>query len=147
MGEAARKALARATRATNRYGWIGFWVQLSLSLVSSVILLFSVAFTSQVGGWYTTAGLVPLSRLLVLLRSSLSILLSLCGFAIMALLVALSCRRCVFILCGWLLLLFLTGVVAFVSDWCGCRWACCACYGSVILLSSFARTPHARSNN
>jgi len=32
-----------------RYGWISFWVQLSLSVVSAVILLFSVAFTSQVG--------------------------------------------------------------------------------------------------
>lgn len=48
MGEAARKALARATTAIKRYGWIGFWVQLTLSVVSAVILLFSVAFTSQV---------------------------------------------------------------------------------------------------
>jgi hypothetical protein len=32
----------------SRYGWIGFWVQLTLSVVSGVILLFSVAFTSQV---------------------------------------------------------------------------------------------------
>eukprot|EP00983_Pelagomonas_calceolata_P115722 1160228-Pelagomonas_calceolata.AAC.3 len=38
----------RATRAVQRYGWISFWVQLSLSVVSAVILLFSVAFTSQV---------------------------------------------------------------------------------------------------
>ncbi|KAG1680559.1 hypothetical protein FOA52_015006 [Chlamydomonas sp. UWO 241] len=49
MGEAARKALNRATRATLRYGWTGFWVQLTLSVISSVILLFSVAFTSQSG--------------------------------------------------------------------------------------------------
>lgn len=48
MGETARKALARATFATKRYGWISFWVQLTLSVVSAVILLFSVAFTSQV---------------------------------------------------------------------------------------------------
>ena len=48
MGEAARKALARATLAVKRYGWIGFWIQLTLSVVSAVILLFSVAFTSQV---------------------------------------------------------------------------------------------------
>lgn len=32
-----------------RYGWIGFWTQLTLSVVSGVILLFSVAFTSQSG--------------------------------------------------------------------------------------------------
>ena len=49
MGEAARKALGRATRAMSRYGWISFWVQLTLSVVSAVILLFSVAFTSQSG--------------------------------------------------------------------------------------------------
>jgi hypothetical protein len=48
MGEAARKALSRATVAVKRYGWIGFWVQLTLSVISAVILLFSVAFTSQV---------------------------------------------------------------------------------------------------
>ena len=49
MGEAARKALTRATRAMTRYGWISFWTQLTLSVVSAVILLFSVAFTSQSG--------------------------------------------------------------------------------------------------
>lgn len=49
MGEAARKALSRATTAVKRYGWISFWVQLTLSVVSAVILLFSVAFTSQSG--------------------------------------------------------------------------------------------------
>ncbi|GAX82913.1 hypothetical protein CEUSTIGMA_g10339.t1 [Chlamydomonas eustigma] len=49
MGEAARKALSRASSAMNRYGWISFWVQLTLSVVSAVILLFSVAFTSQSG--------------------------------------------------------------------------------------------------
>lgn len=49
MGEAARKALTRATTAVKRYGWISFWVQLTLSVVSGVILLFSVAFTSQSG--------------------------------------------------------------------------------------------------
>jgi hypothetical protein len=48
LGEAARSSLAKATSAMRRYGWIGFWVQLSLSVVSGVILLFSVAFTSQV---------------------------------------------------------------------------------------------------
>jgi hypothetical protein len=49
LGEAARQSLAKATSAMRRYGWIGFWVQLTLSVVSGVILLFSVAFTSQVG--------------------------------------------------------------------------------------------------
>eukprot|EP00878_Enallax_costatus_P015585 GHUV01016325.1.p1 GENE.GHUV01016325.1~~GHUV01016325.1.p1 ORF type:complete len:235 (+),score=30.82 GHUV01016325.1:198-902(+) len=48
LPEAARQSLAKATRAMSRYGWIGFWIQLTLSVVSGVILLFSVAFTSQV---------------------------------------------------------------------------------------------------
>lgn len=52
LGEAARQSLAKATNAMRRYGWMGFWIQLTLSVVSGVILLFSVAFTSQVGcGW------------------------------------------------------------------------------------------------
>jgi len=50
LGEAARASLAKATSSMKRYGWIGFWVQLTLSVVSAVILLFSVAFTSQVCG-------------------------------------------------------------------------------------------------
>jgi hypothetical protein len=49
LGEAAKSSLSKATQAMSRYGWIGFWVQLTLSVVSGVILLFSVAFTSQVG--------------------------------------------------------------------------------------------------
>jgi hypothetical protein len=49
LGEAARQSLAKATNALRRYGWMGFWIQLTLSVVSGVILLFSVAFTSQVG--------------------------------------------------------------------------------------------------
>lgn len=48
MGEAARRALSRATNAVRRYGWLSFWSQLALSVVGGVILLFSVAFTSQV---------------------------------------------------------------------------------------------------
>jgi hypothetical protein len=48
MGEAARIALTRATVAVTSYGWGSFWIQLVLSLISAVILLFSVAFTSQV---------------------------------------------------------------------------------------------------
>jgi len=49
LSEPAKAALARATGAMRRYGWIAFWTQLTLSVVSGVILLFSVAFTSQVG--------------------------------------------------------------------------------------------------
>jgi hypothetical protein len=49
LGEAARASLARATRAMRRFGWIGFWAQLTLSVVGAVILLFSVAFTSLAG--------------------------------------------------------------------------------------------------
>ncbi|KAL6764511.1 hypothetical protein V8C86DRAFT_2471373 [Haematococcus lacustris] len=49
LGEAARNALIRATSAVKRYGWLSFWVQMTLSVVSGVILLFSVAFTSQTG--------------------------------------------------------------------------------------------------
>jgi hypothetical protein len=49
LGEAARASLARATRALRRFGWVGFWAQLTLSVVGAVILLFSVAFTSLAG--------------------------------------------------------------------------------------------------
>lgn len=51
LPDAARKSLGRATRALKRYGWMGFWCQLAVSIVSGIILLFSVAFTSQVRGW------------------------------------------------------------------------------------------------
>ena len=46
--EPAKKNLLRAATACRRYGWISFWLQLTLSIVSAIILLFSVAFTSQV---------------------------------------------------------------------------------------------------
>ena len=49
INEAARKALSKAAVACRRVGWFSFWTQLSLSIVSAGILLFSVAFTSQVG--------------------------------------------------------------------------------------------------
>ncbi|GBF94821.1 hypothetical protein Rsub_07993 [Raphidocelis subcapitata] len=49
MSEPARASLARATAAMRRYGWVAFWIQLVLSSVSGVILLFSVAFTTQTG--------------------------------------------------------------------------------------------------
>ena len=49
MSEAARKTLIRATQSVLKLGWVSFWTQLTLSVVSAVILLFSVAFTSQSG--------------------------------------------------------------------------------------------------
>lgn len=48
LSEPAKAALSRAARAMRRYGWLAFWTQLTMSVVSGVILLFSVAFTSQV---------------------------------------------------------------------------------------------------
>ena len=49
LSEPAKAALARAARAMRRYGWLAFWSQLTMSVVSGVILLFSVAFTSPTG--------------------------------------------------------------------------------------------------
>ena len=48
MSEPAKKSLDRTANACHRVGWLSFWSQLSLSVVSAGILLFSVAFTSQV---------------------------------------------------------------------------------------------------
>lgn len=45
----ASKQLSRATDALRRFGWLGFWAQFALSLTSSVVLLFSVAFTAEAG--------------------------------------------------------------------------------------------------
>ncbi|GMH45134.1 hypothetical protein BSKO_13091 [Bryopsis sp. KO-2023] len=45
----ASKQLSRAIFALRRYGWLGFWSQLALSLTSSVVLIFSVAFTAEAG--------------------------------------------------------------------------------------------------
>eukprot|EP00884_Botryococcus_braunii_P004776 jgi/Botrbrau1/1429/Bobra.0063s0121.1 len=62
VSEAARKALNRASDACRQVGWIGFWIQLSLSIVSAGILLFSIAFTAQNGPastlWLTIFGIV-----------------------------------------------------------------------------------------
>lgn len=44
----AKRALNCAANSTRQIGWFSFWTQLALSIVSAVILLFSVAFTSQV---------------------------------------------------------------------------------------------------
>ncbi|EIE19576.1 hypothetical protein COCSUDRAFT_19300, partial [Coccomyxa subellipsoidea C-169] len=43
------KSLSRAAKSCRQIGWFSFWTQLSLSIVSAGILLFSVAFTSQNG--------------------------------------------------------------------------------------------------
>ena len=48
VSDVARRALDTAANSTRQIGWISFWIQLSLSIVSGIILLFSVAFTSQV---------------------------------------------------------------------------------------------------
>lgn len=49
VSEPAKRSLERTADATSRVGWISFWTQLSLSVVSAGILLFSVAFTSVNG--------------------------------------------------------------------------------------------------
>lgn len=48
VSDVARRALEAASNSTGQTGWFSFWLQLALSIVSAVILLFSVAFTSQV---------------------------------------------------------------------------------------------------
>ncbi|PSC68634.1 TIC chloroplastic-like [Micractinium conductrix] len=49
VSEVARQNLKKAAVACRRYGWISFWVQLVLNTVAAVVLLFSLAFTSQNG--------------------------------------------------------------------------------------------------
>ncbi|KAK9827073.1 hypothetical protein WJX74_005567 [Apatococcus lobatus] len=49
ISEQARRNLVKAANACRRYGWLSFWSQLILSVVSACILLFSVAFTAQNG--------------------------------------------------------------------------------------------------
>lgn len=49
VSEVARQNLKKAATACRRYGWISFWVQLVLNTVAAIVLLFSLAFTSQVG--------------------------------------------------------------------------------------------------
>lgn len=62
ISEPARKNLANAAAACRRFGWLSFWTQLVLSVVSAIILLFSVAFTSLNGPsislWLTLFGVV-----------------------------------------------------------------------------------------
>ena len=52
LGESGRTNLRRAAQNLKSLGWMSFWAQLALTLVSIVITIFSVAFTreaSQVG--------------------------------------------------------------------------------------------------
>lgn len=49
VSEVARQNLKKAANSCRRYGWISFWVQLVLNSVAAVVLLFSLAFTSQNG--------------------------------------------------------------------------------------------------
>ena len=49
VSEVARQNLNNAANACRRYGWLAFWVQLVLNTVAAVIVLFSMAFTSQTG--------------------------------------------------------------------------------------------------
>lgn len=49
ISEVARQNLMSAAFACRRGGWLAFWVQLVLSSVAGVIVLFSMAFTSQTG--------------------------------------------------------------------------------------------------
>lgn len=49
ISDLAKQNLRTAANACRRYGWIAFWVQLVLSSVAAVIILFSMAFTSQTG--------------------------------------------------------------------------------------------------
>ena len=48
IAEPAKKNLQAAASAARRFGWISFWSQLSLSVVSTFILIFSVSFSSTV---------------------------------------------------------------------------------------------------
>lgn len=49
ISDAARQNLITAANACRRYGWLAFWVQLVLTSVAAVIILFSMAFTIQTG--------------------------------------------------------------------------------------------------
>jgi Protein of unknown function (DUF3611) len=49
LSEDQRRSLNNSSMALNRWGWISFWIQLALSLTSTGILLFSIAFTTTQG--------------------------------------------------------------------------------------------------
>lgn len=50
LSEVARLNLKNAANACRRCGWLSFWVQLILTTVAAVIILFSLAFTAQAAG-------------------------------------------------------------------------------------------------
>ena len=45
--DVARQNLESAWSVCKQYGWISFWFQLVLTIVAAVVVLFSMAFTSQ----------------------------------------------------------------------------------------------------
>jgi len=47
LGEAGRTNLRRAAESLRRLGWVAFWSQLALCIVSIVITIFSIAFTRE----------------------------------------------------------------------------------------------------
>eukprot|EP01023_Acetabularia_acetabulum_P061486 TRINITY_DN7433_c0_g1_i5.p1 TRINITY_DN7433_c0_g1~~TRINITY_DN7433_c0_g1_i5.p1 ORF type:complete len:241 (+),score=15.72 TRINITY_DN7433_c0_g1_i5:286-1008(+) len=49
LDDRARQALIRAARAIRQSSWISFWTQATLSVVSSVVFLFSLGFTRTQG--------------------------------------------------------------------------------------------------
>ncbi|KAF5841140.1 hypothetical protein DUNSADRAFT_14143 [Dunaliella salina] len=48
-GRSAQKAFSRAASTLTRFGWLGFMLQLILTLASSILLVFEVAFTPRNG--------------------------------------------------------------------------------------------------
>jgi hypothetical protein len=70
LSDDQRRSLLYSAQALKRWGWVSFWIQLALSLTSTGVLLFSVAFTSTVrsfvplgalelAGWQCPARLEP----------------------------------------------------------------------------------------
>lgn len=49
-GDPAKRNLLTAASATRRLGWASFWTQLTLSVVSCILFVFSVAFAPTAGG-------------------------------------------------------------------------------------------------
>eukprot|EP00200_Dunaliella_tertiolecta_P011095 CAMPEP_0202384386 /NCGR_PEP_ID=MMETSP1127-20130417/55038_1 /ASSEMBLY_ACC=CAM_ASM_000462 /TAXON_ID=3047 /ORGANISM="Dunaliella tertiolecta, Strain CCMP1320" /LENGTH=450 /DNA_ID=CAMNT_0048984199 /DNA_START=122 /DNA_END=1471 /DNA_ORIENTATION=+ len=49
VGRSAQKAFSRAASTLTRFGWLGFMLQLILTLASSILLVFEVAFTPRNG--------------------------------------------------------------------------------------------------
>ncbi|CAG9465856.1 unnamed protein product [Pedinophyceae sp. YPF-701] len=47
IGQSGKTNIRRAALAIRRFGYVSFWAQLGLSLVSAIVLLFSVAFSRE----------------------------------------------------------------------------------------------------